>query len=189
MSSPWLRGCVVVGVLGEEAAIAFVGEEASHPSAHLLFGALLLGALLSHAGFLSVGRLGISASRSAGIWSRGIRVRQSVKIAWTAAMHTSVRSRARHVFAAPERRPGRPPQRGLLEKLHILADVEAAYESGGTLADVADRHHMSRAAVRDLLSWARKDATPQLFEGITPGRKGGGLTPAARDLLSRMRQD
>lgn len=94
--------------------------------------------------------------------------------------------KARHVFAAPERRPGRPPQRGLLEKLRILADIEAAYESGATLANVADAHHMSRSAVRDLLSWARKDANPQLFEGITPGRKGGRMTPEARELLERL---
>jgi hypothetical protein len=96
--------------------------------------------------------------------------------------------KARHVFTAPERRPGRPPQRGLLEKLRILADVEAAYASEGTLADVAERHHMSRSAVRDLLSWARRDANPQLFEGITQGRRGGQMTPEARELLAQMEE-
>jgi hypothetical protein len=95
--------------------------------------------------------------------------------------------KARSVFAAPERKPGRPPQRGLLEKLCILEDVENAYEADGTLADVAERNHMSRSAVRDLLSWARKDANPQLFEGITQGRRGGRMTPEARQLLEQMR--
>ena len=96
---------------------------------------------------------------------------------------------ARSVFSAPERRPGRPPQRGLLEKLRILADIEAAYESGHTLADVADTHLMSRSAVRDLLSWARHDADPRLFEGITQGRKGGQMTAEARTLLEDLEAD
>lgn len=97
--------------------------------------------------------------------------------------------KARRVMDVPARRTGRPPTRSPLEKLRILADVEAAYESGRTLSDVAAKNHMSRSAVRDLLSWARGDANPQLFEGITPGRKGGKMTPAARELLERLEAD
>jgi hypothetical protein len=89
---------------------------------------------------------------------------------------------------APTRKPGRPPQRSLLAKLSILEDVEESYTAGTTLEVVAAKHHMSRSAVRDLLSWARKDAEPPLFSATQPGRKGGSLTPEARELLSKLRE-
>ena len=81
-------------------------------------------------------------------------------------------------------RRGRPPTRTLRERLLILEDVEKAYREGQTLEDVAKAHHMSRSAVRDLLAWARsEDSGVQLFSGTTRGRRGGGLTDAARKLL------
>lgn len=87
-------------------------------------------------------------------------------------------------------RRGRPPTRSLRERLLILADVEAAFESGRTLEDVAHKHHVSRSAVRDLLAWARSgDSGVQLFEGTTPGRRGGRLTDAARKLLHETGDD
>jgi len=80
-------------------------------------------------------------------------------------------------------RRGRPPVRPLGEKLHILVDVEHAFAAGRTLQDVADTHHMSRSAVRDLVAWARSgDGGPVLFTKW-PGRRGGELTQAARRLL------
>jgi hypothetical protein len=82
-------------------------------------------------------------------------------------------------------RRGRPPARSLGEKLQILKAVEDAFTSGRTLEDVAREHHMSRGSVRNLLAWARSDADPQLFDGTTPGRRGGRLTPAARALLNK----
>lgn len=85
-------------------------------------------------------------------------------------------------------RRGRPPARTLRERLEILADVEDAFESGGTLADVAEKHHISRAAVRDLLAWGRStDSGVQLFDGTTPGRRGGRMTDAGRRLLNETR--
>jgi|SRR5690348_5631218 len=81
-------------------------------------------------------------------------------------------------------RRGRPPARSLAEKVQILSDVEKAFQESRTLEDVARKHHMSRSAVRNLLAWARTDADPQLFEGTTPGRRGGRLTPAARAILN-----
>lgn len=81
------------------------------------------------------------------------------------------------------KRVGRPPLRTLSERLRILAAVEAAYDTGRTLADVARDHDMSRSSLRDLLAWARHDADPSLFTGTTPGRRGGALTPTARALL------
>ncbi|KRB45001.1 hypothetical protein [Terrabacter sp. Root181] len=82
-------------------------------------------------------------------------------------------------------RRGRPPARSLGEKLRILESVERAFASGHTLDDVAREHHLSRGSVRNLLAWARTDAEPQLFEGTTPGRRGGRLTPAARTMLEK----
>lgn len=69
------------------------------------------------------------------------------------------------------------------EKLAVLQSVEAAYAAGRTLDDVAADHLLSRSAVRDLVSWARKDASPPLFTSYGPGRRGGELTPAARRML------
>jgi hypothetical protein len=53
------------------------------------------------------------------------------------------------------------------------------------LDEVAAKHHMSRSAVRDLLSWARGDAEPVLFTNYGPGKRGGELTPAARAMLKK----
>lgn len=91
-----------------------------------------------------------------------------------------------------QRKPqrGRPPTRTLRERLQILADVESTWAAGGTLNDVAEKHHMSRSAVRDLLEWARSgDAGVQLFEGTTQGRRSGGLTAAGRELLEKTAQE
>jgi hypothetical protein len=98
-------------------------------------------------------------------------------------------SRALDEFAAahtPKR--GRPPVMGLLEKLIILESVEAAYGEGRTLENVAEDHLMSRGAVRDLVSWARNDAKPQLFTKAGPGRRGGRLTPEGRAILAKLSQ-
>jgi hypothetical protein len=90
----------------------------------------------------------------------------------------------RQALGRRHRRRGRPPARSLAEKLRILAAVEDAFAtSGRTLAEVAAEHHMSREQLRDLLSWARHDAQPRLFVSYGPGRRGGHLTPQARDLL------
>lgn len=89
---------------------------------------------------------------------------------------------------APVQKTGRPPARPLVERLRLLAAVEEAFEKGRTLADVAADHHVARTTVRDLLSWARRDAEPQLFEAVTPGRRGGRLTPAGRAMLERLNE-
>lgn len=83
-------------------------------------------------------------------------------------------------------KPGRPPVLALGEKLRVLAAVEDAYETGGTLEQVAHNMAMSRSAVRDLVAWARHDADPPLFTKSAPGRRGGRLTPEARALIERM---
>lgn len=85
------------------------------------------------------------------------------------------------------KRQGRPPVRSLEAKLRILADVEAEYAStptGPVLDGIARKHHISRSALRDLLHWARHDADPPLFTLLGPGRRGGMLTPQARQMLS-----
>jgi hypothetical protein len=80
-------------------------------------------------------------------------------------------------------RRGRPPVHPLGEKLGILVDVEHAYAKGETLQDVADAHHMSRSAVRDLVAWARSGDSGHVLFTKWPGRRGGELTQAARRLL------
>ena len=92
----------------------------------------------------------------------------------------------RALFAEPGRKPGRPPQRSLHEKLRILAEVESAQGEGRKLEDVASQVHMSRSALRDLLSWARHDASPQLFTAVGRGRGGGRLTEVARRRLEEL---
>lgn len=86
-----------------------------------------------------------------------------------------------------EVRRGRPPRMSLGAKLHVLADLEDAYQTGRTRAEVAHDHHISESAVRDLLTWARHTAEPQLFTKSRPGVKGGGLTPEARKMLEGVR--
>ncbi len=95
---------------------------------------------------------------------------------------------ARSLLAASEqRKTGRPPSRGLPEKLRILRDVEDAYETGvPPLNDVAKKWLMSRSGLRDLLAWARHDATPRLFTSLGHGRRGGRLTPEARAMLDEI---
>ncbi len=83
---------------------------------------------------------------------------------------------------------GRPPQRSLGEKLEILAAVEAGGEQGRTLEEIAGDFFMSRSALRDLLSWARRDASPRLFTGRGQGRAGGQLTPEALAMLEQARK-
>lgn len=94
-----------------------------------------------------------------------------------------------------KRKSGRPPSRGLAEKLRILRDVEAALSAPATrgapageqpLNKVANKWGMSRSGLRDLLSWARKDASPRLFTNPGQGRRGGALTPEARALLDEI---
>lgn len=84
------------------------------------------------------------------------------------------------------RKTGRPPSRGLTEKVRILASVEAANYAGTSLDEVANRWHMSRSGLRDLLSWARNDASPRLFTNPGQGRRGGRLTPEARAMLDEI---
>lgn len=87
------------------------------------------------------------------------------------------------------RKPGRPPARGLREKLAILEAVEAANQDGTPLDDVAARFYMSRSSLRDLLSWARHKAPPRLFTDVGRGRRTGELTADARALLREIRGD
>ena len=94
---------------------------------------------------------------------------------------------SRALLAAPAHKPGRPPRRSMLDKLRILEAVEAAQDAGETLEDVAGRFDMSRSAVRDLLSWARRDAAPRLFTASGLGRRGGRMTPDARAMLRDLR--
>jgi len=82
-----------------------------------------------------------------------------------------------------ERKVGRPPARSLTERLAILQTAERVFAGGGQIDDVASAHNMSRSAIRDLLAWARHDASPALFTSSGPSRRGGGLTDAARRLL------
>lgn len=103
-----------------------------------------------------------------------------------AQVPTDVSDTAKRALAAPERKPGRPPSRSLLEKLQVLAAVEKAFREGRTRSDVAKTFHMSDGAVRDLLSWARRDHQPQLFTGTTQGRRGGAMTPEGRELLQQL---
>ena len=56
-----------------------------------------------------------------------------------------------------------------------------------TLDQIAKDVHLSRSALRDLLSWARNDAEPRLFTNPGAGRRGGRLTPEARALLKKAR--
>jgi len=93
---------------------------------------------------------------------------------------------ARALLAPPARKPGRPPVRSVAEKLHILAAVEVANSAGVKLEDVAAQFHMSRSALRDLLSWARNDASPRLFDASGQGRRGGHLTAEARTMLAEI---
>lgn len=90
---------------------------------------------------------------------------------------------ARALLAPPAHKPGRPPKRSMADKLRILAAVETADDLGRTLEDVAGDFHMSRSALRDLLSWARRDAQPRLFTARGQGRGGGELTAEARAML------
>lgn len=93
---------------------------------------------------------------------------------------------ARALLTPPAHKPGRPPQRSMHEKLRILAAIEDVQREGGTLDDVAARFYMSRSAVRDLLSWARRDAKPRLFTGAGQGRRGGQMTSEARAMLRQL---
>ncbi len=95
---------------------------------------------------------------------------------------------ARSLLAASEqRKTGRPPSRGLPEKLRILHDVEHAFETGEpSMDDVAEKWLMSRSGLRDLLTWARHTASPRLFTGDRPGQRVGRLTPEARALLDEI---
>ncbi|HXH78181.1 hypothetical protein [Nocardioides sp.] len=93
---------------------------------------------------------------------------------------------AKALLTPPAHKPGRPPQRSMLVKLQILQAAEKAHAAGQTLEDVAQQFHMSRSAVRDLLSWARRDASPRLFTGAGQGRRGGEMTPEARAMLSQI---
>ena len=95
-------------------------------------------------------------------------------------------SEAKALLTPPAHKPGRPPQRSMGDKLKILRAIEEAQAAGQKLEDVAQQFHMSRSAVRDLLSWARRDANPRLFTGAGQGRKGGEMTPEARAMLSRI---
>lgn len=90
------------------------------------------------------------------------------------------------LLSPPTRKPGRPPIRSVAEKLRILAAVEVANVEGVNLEDVAAQFHMSRSSLRDLLSWARNDATPRLFDASGQGRRGGHLTPEARSMLDEI---
>lgn len=107
-------------------------------------------------------------------------------LARNSAKRDALSDEARQLLAPPARKPGRPPVRSVAEKLHILAAVEVANSAGVKLDDVAAQFHMSRSALRDLLSWARHDASPRLFEGSGAGRKGGGMTAEARQMLAAM---
>ena len=107
-------------------------------------------------------------------------------LARNSAKRDALSDEARQLLAPPARKPGRPPVRSVAEKLHILAAVEVANSAGIRLDDVAAQFHMSRSALRDLLSWARHDASPRLFEGSGAGRKGGGMTAEARQILAAM---
>jgi hypothetical protein len=80
-------------------------------------------------------------------------------------------------------RRGRPSTTTLNQKLNILADVEAAYDAGGTRKEVALKHYMSEGALRDLLTWARHKVDPPLFTNDGRGRRSGKLTDHARALL------
>lgn len=89
------------------------------------------------------------------------------------------------VSRAGQVRRGRPPAIPLGVKLRILADIEQAYSNGGTRADVARRYNMSESSVRDLLTWARHVAEPQLFTIAAPGTKEGRMTAEARSMLEQ----
>lgn len=102
---------------------------------------------------------------------------------------TGVTAEAKTLLQGRERKPGRPPQRSTLEKLRILLAVEEGIRAGQTLQDVADAFHMSRSAVRDLLTWARRDSDPRLFTARGQGRAGGELTPEARVLLTALERE
>jgi len=84
------------------------------------------------------------------------------------------------------KRTGRPPARGLAEKLRILRDVEEAFTASESLKGVAARWCMSRSGLRNLLSWARKDSSPRLFTNPGQGQRGGSLTPEAHALLDEI---
>lgn len=94
----------------------------------------------------------------------------------------------REAFALPPKRAGRPPARSLEEKLRILSAVEKGYRGGKTLDAIAREFEMSRSSLRDLLTWARRDAVPRLFTGAGQGRKQGALTPEARELVKRFEE-
>ncbi len=97
-----------------------------------------------------------------------------------------LRREAKAFLASSDRKPGRPPQRSLTDKLRTLQAVEEGYASGRSLEDVARDRAMSRSSLRDLLSWARNDASPRLFTPTRQGRSGGTLTPEGRALLTEI---
>ncbi|WNM28444.1 hypothetical protein RN607_05435 [Demequina capsici] len=80
-------------------------------------------------------------------------------------------------------RRGRPPSMSLHRKLLVLEDVERGYAEGTTRAEIARRNLISESGLRNLLTWARKSADPQLFTDDGAGKKAGRLTPAARQRL------
>lgn len=86
------------------------------------------------------------------------------------------------------RKAGRPPARGLREKLEILEAVERANRDGQSLDVVALERHMSRSSLRDLLYWARKSSFPRLFTNPGQGRRGGQLTVEGRASLEAVRR-
>jgi hypothetical protein len=87
-------------------------------------------------------------------------------------------------------RVGRPPDRSIAEKLAILDAIETAFaDPEQTLDSVAAKFYMSRSAVRDLLSWARREADPRLFTGAKPGVRGGKVTPEGRALLKKVSKE
>jgi len=107
-------------------------------------------------------------------------------LARNSAKRDALSDEARQLLAPPARKPGRPPVRSVAEKLHILAAVEVANSAGVKLDDVAAQFYMSRSALRDLLSWARNDASPRLFDASGRGRRGGHLTAEARTMLAEI---
>lgn len=102
-------------------------------------------------------------------------------------LRTRLSDEAAAVLAGVGRvKAGRPPVRGQVEKLRILRMVEEAFAEGRPLSSVATAAHMSPSSLRDLLSWARHDASPRLFTALGPGRKGGALTFEARAILDQL---
>lgn len=92
----------------------------------------------------------------------------------------------RALHAIDSRGVGRPPSRSMAEKLRTLADAEAGFGAGETRAEIAARNAMSDSSLRDLLTWARRNASPPLWVSNGPGRRGGALTPEARSMLAEL---